>query len=126
MAAGRTPSQLAHAMEKRLAKYVKEPNVTVMVDNFVGPADRQIRVIGQVAQPIAIPYRDGLSLLDVMIAVKGLTPFAAGNDAVLVRREKGRPETFSVRLGDLLEDGDISQNVAMRPGDTLFIPEAWF
>jgi polysaccharide export outer membrane protein len=97
-----------------------------MVVNFVGPAGRQVRVIGQVAEPLAIPYHDGLSLLDVMIAAKGLTPYAAGNHALIVRQEKGGPKTFNVRLGDLLDDGDISQNVAMRPGDTLFIPEAWF
>jgi polysaccharide export outer membrane protein len=126
VAAGRTPTQLAHALEARLRQYVKEPNVTVMVTGFVGPPDRQIRVIGQVVQPLAMPYRKGLSILDVMIAAKGLTPFAAGNRALIVRREPAGPQTFNVRLGDLLNDGEISQNVMMQPGDTVFVPEAWF
>lgn len=125
-AAGRTPSELAQALETRLRKYVKEPNVTVMVTGPAGPPARQIRVIGEVAQPLEIPYRNGLSLLDVMIAAKGLTPFAAGNRALLVRQEPGGPQTFNVRLSDLLKDGEISQNVPMRPGDTVFVPQAWF
>lgn len=126
VAAGLTPTQLAHAIEKKLRKYVKQPNVTVMVLGAAGAPANQIRVIGQVAQPIAIPYHKGLSVLDVMIAAKGLTPFAAGNRALIVRREPGGSKTFSVRLGDLLNDGDISQNVPLQPGDTLFVPEAWF
>lgn len=125
-AAGRTPTELAHALEARLRKYVKEPNVTVMVTGAAGPPALQIRVIGEVAQPLEIPYRKGLSLLDVMIAAKGLTPFAAGNRALLVRQEPGGPQTFNVRLSDLLKDGEISQNVPMRPGDTVFVPQAWF
>lgn len=126
MALGRTPSQLAAAIESRLKTYVKEPNVTVMVTGFVGPPDLQVRVIGEVAQPLALPYRADLSVLDVMIAAKGLTRFAAGNRAVLVRREPGRTKDFNVRLDDLLNDGDVSQNVAMQPGDILFVPQAWF
>lgn len=126
VAAGRTPTQLARALESRLRKYVKEPNVTVMVTGFVGPPARQIRVIGEVVQPLEIPYRKGLTVLDAMIAAKGLTRFAAGNRALIVRREPAGPETFNVRLGDLLKDGDISQDVAMRPGDTVFVPQAWF
>lgn len=126
MALGKTPSQLAAAIESRLTKYVKEPNVSVMVTGFVGPPDLQVRVIGEVAQPLALPYRADLSVLDVMIAAKGLTRFAAGNRAVLVRREPGRTKDFNVRLDDLLNDGDVSQNVAMQPGDILFVPQAWF
>jgi polysaccharide export outer membrane protein len=126
LAAGRTSTQLAEALEARLRQYVKEPNVTVMVTGFVGPVDRQIRVIGQVAQPLELPYRDGMTVLDAMIAAKGLTPFAAGNRAVIVRQEPGGPQKFRVRLGDLLTDGDMSQNVALQPGDTVFVPEAWF
>lgn len=125
-AAGRTPTALAKAVEARLRKYVKEPNVTVMVTTATGLPKRRVRVIGQVAQPLAVPYHRGLSVLDLMIAAKGLTPYAAGNDAIIVRQEPGGPKTFSVRLGDLLNDGDISQNVALRPGDTLFVPESWF
>jgi len=126
LALGKTPSQLATAIEGELQKYIKEPTVTVIVTGFVGPAPRQIRVIGEVAQPAALPYRAELSLLDVLIATKGLTRFAAGNRAVIVRQEPGGPTTYNVRLDDLLKDGDITQNVAMQPGDTLFVPQAWF
>jgi polysaccharide biosynthesis/export protein len=126
LALGKTPSQLAIAIEGELQKYVKEPTVTVMVTGFVGPPPRQIRVIGEVAQPAALPYRAELSLLDVLIATKGLTRFAAGNRAVIVRQEPDGPRTYNVRLDDLLKDGDITQNVSMQPGDTLFVPQTWF
>ena len=126
VALGKTPSQLARAIEDELKKYVKEPTVTVMATGFVGPPDRQVRVIGEVAQPLALPYRAQLSVLDVMIATKGLTKFAAGNRAVIVRLEPDGPRTYNVRLDDLLKDGDVRQNVAMQPGDTLFVPQAWF
>lgn len=126
VALGKTPSQVAAAIEERLKKYVKEPSVTVMVTNFAGPPNQQIRVIGEVGQPLAMPYRAELSVLDVMIAAKGLTRFADGNDAIIVRQEPGGSKNFNVRLDDLLNDGDISQNVAMQPGDTLFVPQAWF
>ena len=125
-AAGKTSSQLAHDIEDKLKKYVQNPNVTVMVRTFQGPADRQVRVIGEAVDPQAIPYRQSLTLLDVMIATRGLTKFAAGNSAVIIRREGARQERIRVRLSDLIKDGDISQNVAMRPGDTLIIPQSWF
>jgi polysaccharide export outer membrane protein len=126
IALGKTPSQLSATIQQALGKYIKDPNVTVMVTSFAGPPDRQIRVIGEVAQPLAMPYRVQLSLLDVVIATKGLTRFAAGNRAVVVRQEPGGPRTYNVRLDDLLKDGDVSQNVLMQPGDTLFVPQAWF
>ena len=126
VALGKTPSQLAKDIETELQKYVKEPNVTVLVTGFVGPASRQIKVIGEVAQPLALPYKEDLHLLDLMIATKGLTRFAAGNRAVLVRQEPDGLRSYNVRLDDLLKDGDISQDVPMRPGDTLFVPQAWF
>jgi polysaccharide export outer membrane protein len=126
VAIGKTAPQLAAAIEEQLKKYVKEPNVTVMLTGFVGPSSRQVRVIGEVAQPLALPYRADLSLLDVMIASKGLTRFAAGNRAVIVRQAPEGPMRFNVRLDDLLKDGDISENVPMQPGDTLFVPQAWF
>jgi polysaccharide export outer membrane protein len=127
-AAGRTPSQLAAAIEERLREYVRDPNVTVMVRSFVGPSERQIRVIGEAAQPMSMPWREGMTLLDVMIGVRGLTRYAAGNRAEVVRRrpEGGPPEVIRVRLSDLVRDGDISQDIAMRPGDTLIIPQGWF
>ena len=126
LAAGKTPTQLGTDLEARLREYVKDPHVTVMVHDFVGPLDRQIRVIGEATDPQAIPYRDGMTLLDVMIATKGLTRYAAGNRAVIVRRMGGKQETIHVRLADLIKDGDIAQNVEMRPGDTLIIPQTWF
>ncbi len=125
-AAGKTSSQLGQDIETRLKEYVKDPHVTVMIHDFVGPLDRQIRVIGEATDPAAIPYRDGMTVLDVMIATKGLTRYAAGNRALIVRRVGDKQETIHVHLADLLKDGDISQNVAVRPGDTLIIPQSWF
>lgn len=127
VAAGKTPTQLAREIEQRLTKYVQDPNVTVIVRGFVGPPDRQVRVIGEATDPIAIPYRDHMTLLDVMIATKGLTKFAAGNRAVIVRIDPdGKQQTIKVRLSDLIKDGDISQNIDMDPGDTLIVPQSWF
>ena len=126
IALGKTPTQLARDIEDRLKKYIKDPNVTIMVTSFTGPPLRQIRAIGEVAQPLAIPYHVELSLLDVMIATKGLTRFAAGNRALIVRQEPAGPRTYNVRLDDLLKDGDVTQNVPMQPGDTLYVPQSWF
>lgn len=127
VAAGKTPPQLARDIEQRLSKYVQEPNVTVIVRGFIGPPDRQVRVIGEAADPVAIPYRDHMTLLDVMIATKGLTKYAAGNRAVIVRLgPNGKRTTIHVRLSDLIKDGDINQNIEMQPGDTLIIPQSWF
>jgi polysaccharide export outer membrane protein len=127
-AAGRTPTQLGRMIEERLKQYVREPTVTVMVRGFVGPADRQIRVIGEAAQPLAIPYREGMSVLDAMIAARGLTRFAAGNRARIIRvgADGAARQSIPVRLTDLLSDGDVAQDVPLRPGDTLVIPMAWF
>ena len=125
-AAGKTPAQLEALLSERLKKYVQVPIVTVMVRGFQGPPDRQVRVIGEAVDPQAIPYRDNLTVLDVMIATKGLTKFAAGNSAKILRRVGGTQQTIHVRLSDLIKDGDISQNVAMRPGDTLIIPQSWY
>ncbi len=125
-AAGKTPTALAKDIEARLKDYVKEPNVSVIVSGFVGPLDRQIRVIGEATEPLAIPYRDKMTVLDVMIQTKGLTRYAAGNSSVIVRQVGGTRQTLKVRLSDLLRDGDIDQNVAMLPGDTLIIPQSWF
>ena len=126
MAAGKTPSQLAHDITVQLKEFVKDPNVTVIVSGFVGPLDRQIRVIGEAVEPQAVPYRDHMTVLDLMIMTKGLTRYAAGNRAVIVRRVGGKQETIHVRLDDLLKDGDIDQNVEMQPGDTLIVPQSWF
>ena len=127
MAAGKTPTQLAREIEERLKKYIQDPNVTVIVRSFIGPFDRQIRVLGEATDPSAIPYRDHMTLLDVMIATKGLTKYAAGNRAEIVRRDPdGKTTSIRVKLSDLIKDGDISQNVEMQPGDTLIIPQSWF
>jgi len=126
-AAGKTPTQLAREIENRLKKYIHDPTVTVIVRSFVGPFDRQIRVIGEATEPAAIPYRDHMTLLDVMIATKGLTKYAAGNRAEIIRRDPdGKQTPIHVRLNDLIKDGDIAQNVEMLPGDTLIIPQSWF
>ncbi|HET7882768.1 MAG TPA: XrtA/PEP-CTERM system exopolysaccharide export protein [Acetobacteraceae bacterium] len=126
-AAGKTPSQLARQIEERLKKYIQDPNVTVIVRSFVGPFDRQIRVIGEATEPAAIPYREHMTLLDVMIATKGLTKYAAGNRAEVIRRDAdGKQVAIRVRLSDLLKEGDIAQNIEMQPGDTLIIPQSWF
>lgn len=124
-ALGRNPAQLARELETALSKFIRDPVVTVIVNNFNGPTSEQIRIIGEAARPQAVPYRQNMTVLDVMIAVGGLTDFADGNKAVLVRgSEKGKQ--YSVRLGDLVRRGDISANVDMRPGDVLIIPQSWF
>ncbi|MFH5925472.1 XrtA/PEP-CTERM system exopolysaccharide export protein [Roseomonas xinghualingensis] len=127
-AAGRTPTQLANDIEKQLGSYVLEPNVTVMVQSFLGPPSRQIRLIGEAAQPMALPYREGMTVLDVMIEAKGLTRYAAGNRAEIIRRrpESGQADRIRVRLADLLREGDVTQDMPLQPGDTLVIPTAWF
>jgi polysaccharide export outer membrane protein len=127
VAAGKTPTELASDIEARLRQYVKEPNVTVIVRSFVGPFSRQVRVIGEAVRPTAIPYRDHMTLLDVMIATGGLTKFAAGNRAVIIRRlPNGQETTLHVHLASLVNDGNIEDNVEMQPGDTLIIPQSWF
>jgi len=128
VAAGRTPSELAREIERELRRFVREPTVTVLVTSFVGPPARQVRVVGEAAQPLAVPFREGMSVLDVMIQAGGLTRFAAGNRAEIVRRETpgGPAQVIPVRLADLLRDGDMSQDLPMRPGDTLVIPQSWF
>jgi polysaccharide biosynthesis/export protein len=109
-----------------LGKYIQEPIVTVTVTTFVGPYSEQIRVIGQAAKPQALPYRQGMSLMDVLIAVGGLTEFAAGNRATIVRSIDGKQQKIAVRLNDLIKQGDISANLPLRPGDVLIIPESFF
>lgn len=126
LAAGNTPTQLARAIEDQLREFVRDPIVTVIVTEFVGQFDKQIRIVGEVAQPRAIMYRANMTALDAMIAVGGLTEFAAGNRTILVRVVDDQPKRFRVRLQDLLDDGDISANVHMLPGDILIVPESFF
>lgn len=125
-ASGRTPTELARNLEMKLSRFVKNPKVTVSITNFVGRYTEQVRVVGQAAQPQSLPYRDGMTLLDVIISVGGLTEFAAGNKATIVRKVNGKAQQFRVRLDDLIRDGDISANTRMMPGDVLIIPETWF
>jgi polysaccharide export outer membrane protein len=126
-AAGLTPPELANEITQRLRQYVKNPIVTVIVRGFVGPTDRQVRVIGEAVNPMAIPYRNGMTLLDVMIDAKGLTKYAAGNRAIVVRRDpNGLEQEIHVHLSDLINDGDLHANIRMQPGDTLVIPQTWF
>lgn len=126
VAVGKTPSRLARDMEEVLAKYIKSPSVNVIVTQFQGTFDEQIRVVGQAANPQTIPYREGMTVLDVMIAVGGLGEFAAGNRAKLVRKVNGETTEYRVRLNDLLDKGKIEHNVLMKPGDVLIIPESFF
>ncbi len=123
---GKTNAQVAREIEKNLKKYVKSPVVTVLLTGFVGTYDRQIRVIGEATKPQTLQYRKGMTVMDVMIAVGGLTDYASGNSAVLVRHVDGKMKQYNVRLDDLLRDGDISANVAIAPGDVLIIPESFF
>jgi polysaccharide export outer membrane protein len=124
-ALGRNPAELARDLEKALSRYIRDPVVTVIVSGFAGPASEQVRIVGEAAKPQAVPYRQNMTLLDVMVVVGGLTDFADGNKAVLVRgSENGK--TYSVRLNDLIRRGDISANVDVKPGDVLIIPQSWF
>jgi polysaccharide export outer membrane protein len=125
VAQGKTPPELARDVEKRLSTYVRDPVVTVIVTSFVGPYSEQIRVVGEAARPQFLPFKQKMTLLDVMIAVGGLTDFADGNGAIIERSSEG-DKKYSVRLKDLIKRGDTSANVEMRPGDILIIPQSFF
>lgn len=124
-AIGKDSSTLARDIEQALSKYIRDPVVTVVVTSFIGPYSEQIRVIGEAAAPQTLPYRQKMTLLDVMIAVGGITDFADGNGASILRTSEGNKQ-YSVRLADLLKRGDVSANVEMRPGDVLIVPQSWF
>ncbi len=124
MAAGKTPDVLSADIEEALGRYIRAPLVTVIVKNFVGAYSQQVRVVGQATTPKAVPYRSGMTLLDVMIEVGGLTKFAAGNNAKIVRQlPNGEKQTIAVRLGELM-DGNIKYNLVMHPGDILIVPQS--
>jgi polysaccharide export outer membrane protein len=125
-AAGKTSTELARDIEKALAKFIQQPVVTVIVTSFVGNFSEQVRVIGAAARPQALPFRRNMSLMDVLIAVGGVTEFASGNRATIIRTVNGQQQTIKVRLEDLIKDGDISANTFMYPGDVLVIPESYF
>jgi len=126
VAVGKTPSQLAHDIEDRLKDYVKDPNVTVIPQKFVGSFDQQVRVIGEAATPRAVPYRANMTVLDVLIDVGGLTKYAAGNKAVIVRKINNQEQTYPLRLDSLIKDGDVRYNFKMQPGDIIIIPQSSF
>lgn len=125
-AAGKTPTELARDLEEALSVFLRDPLVTVIVQGFVGIFPEQIRVLGEATEPRRLQYRDGMTLLDLMIDVGGITEFADGNRAVLVRFEDGEQQRYTVRLRDLIQDADLTANVDLRPGDILIIPESWF
>lgn len=125
MAAGKNPADLSREIEQLLSRVIRDPVVTVVVSGFQGDFAEQIRIVGEATRPQSVPFRQNMSLLDVMIAAGGLTDFADGNGAVLVRgSEKGKQ--YSVRLKDLLKRGDISANVDVKPGDIIIVPQSWF
>ena len=125
-ASGKTSTELARDIEKAYAEYVRQPVVSAIVNGFTGIPDQQVRVVGEATQPTAIPYRKHMTLLDLMVAVGGMTEYAAGNKSVLVRIEGGQLKSYGLRLDDLIKDGDISANLAMMPGDIVIISESWF
>lgn len=125
-AVGKSPTQLARDIEVVLSEFVRSPQVTVIVSDFVGTFGEQIRVVGQAAVPQAISYRDRMTLLDVMIQVGGLAPGASGNRAKVIRWANGEQREIRVRINDLINKGDISENLVMMPGDVLIIPESIF
>lgn len=123
---GLTSTEIARKIEEQLSVYIKEPIVTVLVSGFIGPYSEQVRIIGEASDPQALPYREDMTLLDVMIAVGGLTEFADGNGASVVRIVDGEQQQYGIRIKDLIQGGDISANVNLLPGDIVIIPESWF
>jgi polysaccharide export outer membrane protein len=126
VAIGKTPTTLARDIEIRLSKYIKDPIVTVIANSFVGPFAQQVRVIGEAVAPKALPYRANMTVLDAMIEVGGLTKYAAGNRATLVRTVNNTQQSYSLHLDSLVNDGNIQDNVELRPGDILIIPQRYF
>ena len=125
MAAGKTPVELAHAMDKALSEYIRSPRVTVIVSRAIG-ALSQVQVIGQVKNPESMPYHEGMTVLDAVLAAGGLTPYAAGNSAKIERKVHGKVVTVHIRLSNLINQGDLSQNLLLQPGDVVVVPESIF
>lgn len=124
-AMGKDSTTLARDIEKALSKFIRDPIVTVIVTGFVGPYSQQIRVVGEAAKPQVLAYKQKMTLLDVMIAVGGITDYADGNHATILRTSEGGKQ-YTVRLKDLLRRGDVSANAEVKPGDVLIIPQGWF
>ena len=127
-AVGKTPAMLSEDIRLQLSQYIEEPLVSVIVTNFAGTFSQQVRIIGATEKPASIPFRANMTVLDAMIAVGGLSEFAAGNKAKLIRFDKqaGRQREFGLRLGDLLKRGESEANVMLQPGDVIIIPESMF
>lgn len=125
-ASGKTSSELARDIEAAYSEYVRQPVVSVTVSGFAGVPEQMIRVLGEATNPIRIPFRKHMTLLDLVISVNGLTPYADGNNSVLVRVVDGKQQTYSLRIDDLIKEGDITANVSLMPGDILIIAESWF
>jgi polysaccharide export outer membrane protein len=125
-AAGRSPTQLARDIEAVLAEYIRTPVVTVIMQSFVGEQTQQVRVVGQASEPRSLQFRQGMTILDVMIEVGGLSEFAAGNRAKIIRKSGGEQIEIRVRLNDLINKGKVEENLSMQPGDVLIIPESFF
>ena len=125
-ASGQTSTELARSIEKAYGEYVRQPVVSVILNGFVGVPEQQVRVVGEATTPSSVPYRQHMTLLDLMIAVGGMTEFASGNRSVLVRTHGGGQQSYGLRLDDLLKKGDISANMALVPGDIVIISESWF
>lgn len=126
VAAGKRPTELAREIETQLSDYLRDPIVSVIVKGFTGPFSEQVRVIGEASEPKAINYSENMTLLDVMIKVGGLTEYANGNDARLIRVVEGQQKQFGLDVDRLIKDGDITANIDILPGDIIIIPEAWF
>jgi polysaccharide export outer membrane protein len=124
-ALGKDSTTLARDMEQALSKYIRDPVVTVIVTTFVGPYNQQIRIVGEATRPQVLAYRQNMTLLDVMIAAGGITDFADGNAARILRTSEGNKQ-YAIRIRDLIRRGDVSANVDMKPGDVVIIPQSWF
>jgi polysaccharide export outer membrane protein len=125
-ASGKTSTELARDIEKAYSEYVRQPVVSVIVNGFVGVPSQQVRVVGEASTPMSVPFSKHMTLLDLMIAVGGMTEFASGNSSVLVRKDESRQVSYELRLDDLIKDGDISANMSLMPGDIVIISESWF
>jgi polysaccharide biosynthesis/export protein len=127
-AVGKTPTMLAQDIKLQLSQYINDPIVSVIVNEFAGTTSQQVRIVGATEKPASIPYRANMTVLDAMIAVGGLSEYAAGNKARLIRSNKGTgaQKEYSLRLGDLLKRGDSKANVLLEPGDVIIIPESMF
>ena len=125
VAVGKTPSQLARDIEGVLAEYIRTPKVNVIVTAPVG-ALGQVKVVGEVTKPLAIPFHEGMTVLDAVLQAGGLTQYAAGNRAKIVRTGSGKPTSIRVKIDNLVNKGDVSQNLPLRPGDVLVVPQSLF